>query len=138
MIVGHINQNRDAEKARSIVSDVWSEMSLLIKKRNKERLNELFKAVSSNKFLSDYNEIWNAIKQGRGKTLFVKKGFFKPALLIDGEVFAVDRHLKDQKGIIDDILDEMIEQNLKYGGDAVFVEGDEIKKFGNVVLITRY
>lgn len=138
MIIGHLNQNRDAEKARSIVSDVWNEMSLLIKKRNKERLNELFKAVSNNKFLTDYTEMWKAIKQGRGKTLFVKKGFFKPALLVNDEVTLVDHHLKDQKGIIDDIIDEMIELNLQSGGDTVFIEGDEIKKFGNVALITRY
>jgi hypothetical protein len=138
MIIGHINQNRDADKAHSIVSEVWSEMSLLIKKRNKERLDELFKAVSSNKFLSDYNEMWTAINHGRGKTLFVKKGFFQPALLVNDEIILVDNHLKEQKGIIDDIIDEMIELNLQYGGDTVFIEGDGIKEFGNVALITRY
>jgi len=138
LITGHINQNRDAEKAGSIVNEVWRAMIGLIKKRNHERLTELNKAVSTNKYMTDYNEIWNAIIHGRGKTLFVKKGFFKPALLINNEVIPVDEHKKDQKGIIDDIIDEMIDQNLKYGGDTVFIEGDEIKKFGNVVLITRY
>lgn len=138
LVIGHINKNRDAGKAAAIVTEAWGEMTLLIRKRNLERLTELYKSVSDNKFLTDYNEIWNAIKHGRGKTLFVKKGFYKPALLLDDQVIPVEEHRKDQKGIIDDIIDEMIDQNLNYGGDTVFIEGDEIKRFGNVVLTTRY
>jgi hypothetical protein len=41
-------------------------------------------------------------------------------------------------GAVDDIIDEMIEINLANGGDVVFTEGNELERFGHVVLLTRY
>ena len=88
--------------------------------------------------MSDFNGIWTAIQEGRGKTLFVKQGFYQPALLVGGEILLVEKLERDQKGVIDDIIDEMIEQNLSFGGDIVFLEGNELDEFQNVALITRY
>jgi hypothetical protein len=39
---------------------------------------------------------------------------------------------------LDDIIDEMIEKNLEFGGDAVFVYGDELAPYDGLVLVTRY
>ena len=88
--------------------------------------------------MSDFFGFWSAILVGRGKTLFVKQGFYQPALLVGGEILLVEKLERDQKGVIDDIIDEMIEQNLSFGGDIVFLEGNELDEFQNVALITRY
>ncbi len=138
MIIGHMNMNRDDEKSHHIVSDAWNIVTTLNKTKNENRVIELKKAVSEGKFFSDINDIWNAIQQGRGKTLFVKRGFFQPALFVDNEIMLVDKFEKDQKGVVDDIIDEMIEQAMAFGGDVVFVEGDELDKFQNVALLLRY
>jgi len=138
LIIGHINMNRDDEKSHHIVPEAWTVMKTLIKMKNEARMTELAKAVSEVKFVSDYSEIWNAIQHGRGKTLFVKRGFFQPALLENNNVILVEKHEGDQKGIVDDIIDDMIEQTMAFGGDVVFVEGNELDSFGNLALITRY
>jgi len=138
LIIGHVNMNRDEEKAHHIIPEAWNVVQTLIKMKNEARITELRKAVSAGLFASDYNDIWNAIIQGRGKTLFVKRGFYQPALLVENEIVPVDNFEKDQKGVVDDIIDEMIEQTMAYGGDVVFVEGDELSKFGSVALMTRY
>jgi hypothetical protein len=39
---------------------------------------------------------------------------------------------------VDDLVDEMIEKNLDFGGDAVFVHGDELAPYNGLVLVTRY
>ena len=138
LIIGYINRNRDDETAHDIVKDAWEEVLELAKKKNQARIDELHQAVGQNKFVSDYSEIWNAIQQGRGKTLFVKRRYYQPALIEGNKILLVDEIDKDQKGIVDDIIDEMIEQNLAFGGDTVFVEGNEIESFQNIALVTRY
>ncbi len=125
IILGHIAGNRDLDKAIHIVPDAWEFVQEEVRKKNDIRIAELKKAVSANRFESDSNEIWKAIKEGRGNTLFVKKGFYLPVELEDGRKS-------------DDIIDEMIEQNLAFGGDVVFLEGDELEKFQNLALTTRY
>lgn len=138
LIIGHINKNRDDEKAHHIIPDAWNVVLELIKTRNAARISELRQAVVTGKFVSDYNDIYKAITEGRGKTLFVKKGFYQPALLVSGEIRLVDEKDKNHKGVVDDIIDELIELNLSYGGDTVFLQGDELDKFDNIALITRY
>jgi hypothetical protein len=32
----------------------------------------------------------------------------------------------------------MIEKTIEYGGEVIFIKGDELEKFGNLVLVTRY
>ena len=80
LIIGQINRNRDDEKAHHIVHDAWKVISETIKEKNADRIAELKKSITfSGKFLSDFNEIWTAIREGRGKTLFIKHGFYPPA-----------------------------------------------------------
>jgi len=138
IIIGHINKNRDDEKAHHIIPEAWEVAKAINKERIAARISELHKAVGAGKFLSDLSEIWNAIQHGRGQTLFIKKGYFQPAILKDDMVIPVEKFEKDQKGVIDDIIDEMIEFNLAFGGDNVFLEGDQLDKFKGLALVTRY
>ncbi|WP_257668531.1 AOC03_06830 family ribosome hibernation factor [Parapedobacter tibetensis] len=138
LIIGHINRNRDDEKAHHIIPDAWAVVQELIKKHTAARIAELHQAVNNGKFVSDYREIWDAVLQGRGKTLFVKRGFYQPALLADNEIVLVDQVDKNQKGVVDDIIDEIIENHVQFGGDVVFMEGNELDEFQNLALVTRY
>ena len=137
-IIGHLNKNRDDEKAHHIVAEAWNIVNDTIKQKNSERIAELKKAVGAGSFASDFTDIWQAIKSGRGKTLFIKKGYFQPAKIVKEKVLLADEQNSKEKDVIDDIIDEMIEMNLTYGGDTVFVEGDELKDFGGLALTLRY
>lgn len=138
IIIGHINKNRDDEKAHHIIPEAWEVVKAITKERIAARISELHKAVGAGKVVSDLSEIWNAIQHGRGQTLFIKKGYFQPAYLKDNLVVPVEKFEKDQKDVIDDIVDEMIEFNLAFGGDNVFIEGNDLDKFNNLALVTRY
>ncbi len=39
---------------------------------------------------------------------------------------------------VQDIIDDMIEKNIAFGGDAVFVYGNELERYDGLVLATRY
>ena len=138
LIAGHINRNRDDEAPHHIITDAWKVMQKLIKEKQGARIEELEKAVSQGKFLSDMTEMWKALNEGRGQTLFVKRGYFQPAIIDNNSIKLVNEIEVGQKSIVDDIVDEMIEVNLSYGGDTVFLKGDELKDFQNLALIVRY
>ena len=137
-ILGHLNKNRMHEKDHAIVSEAWPVMEEVRLQNNATRLEELRIALGSGMFLSDFGDIWKAILEGRGKTLFVQEGLFQPARLNGNEIEIVPMEDSDKKGVIDDIIDEMIENNMRFGGDIVFLAEDDLKDFQGLALVTRY
>lgn len=140
MYAANLIKNRGAEDAKPhhVVDEAWPEIQQYNRNKNASRISELEIAVGSGKFMSDYNDIWRAILEGRGQTLFIKKGHFQPGLISGDEIMLVDNLGSEQKGVCDDIIDEMIEHNLSFGGDTVFLDGSELDKFQNLALTTRY
>jgi hypothetical protein len=137
VIVAQLSGNRNNEKNHHIVEVAWPVMRDWSKEKNRQRLNELSAAINSRNFITDINEIWAAIQQGRGRTLFIKQGYFQPARLENNTIQLVSPDFAEEANV-DDIIDEMIEQNLRFGGDAVFISGDELQKYQGLVLVTRY
>lgn len=129
--------NRINDKAHHIVEAAWPVMQKWTVKKNNQRLAELKKAINSRNVLIDFNEIWQAINNGKGKTLFVKQGYFQPVRIENNHielVFPGDSTIAN----VDDVIDEMIEKNLHLEGDVVFVNGSELEKFNGLVLVTRH
>jgi hypothetical protein len=138
IILTHLPSNRDNDAAKNIVKDAWPLVKEIVNQRHQDRIVELKEAVNKHLFVSDYNEILRAIQEGRGKTLFVKKGFFQPALIENDEIVLVPLEDAKKAGVIDDVIDEIIEHNLFFGGDTVFIEDDSLRDFDNLALVTRY
>ena len=137
MIAGKVYGNRMPAKVHQLVEAAWPVMKEVQSEKTAERLSELRDAVSSNTFMTDYNEMWQAINGGRGKTLFVKQGLFQPAILEDNKIQLVSNGDSD-KANVDDIIDELIEKNLEFNGDTVFIKGDGLDEFQGLALVTRY
>ena len=139
LLIGHINRLPDGESAAKIVATAWPEVQERIQEKNAARIEELKIAESQNLFLTGYKEIWTAINEGRGKTLFVKKGHYQPAIIEeDNTLTLVEEDQTTTKGVVDDIIDEMIELNMSMGGDVVFVKNDDLEDYQNISLVTRY
>lgn len=138
MIAGNALIKSTENKAHTIVAEAWPIVVKMLQEYNKNRIKNMEKAMGSGKLLSDYNEVWNALISGRGRVLFVKKGFHQPAALTDGKIALIEKVVKDAKGVVEDIIDEMIEQCLAHGGEVVYVEGNELDCYNGIALITRY
>src|SRR5690554_6796711 len=134
----YLNKNRLDEKGHHIIKEAWEILRQYTLNKNNARKQELQKAVSQNKFLSDSNEIWQAIKQGRVQTIFIEQGKFQPASWDNDHIEYVSNDRRDKKGIVDDIYDELIEANMNYGGDVVFLPKGELPEFNGFGAITRY
>ncbi|MBX2942403.1 MAG: hypothetical protein KF860_08655 [Cyclobacteriaceae bacterium] len=133
-----LNKNRIEKKNHAIVSEAWKIVQEHIIKKNNARKVELKKAVSANQFLSDTNEIWKAIAQGKIQTLFIEQGLFQPAVMKDGVITYVSDSERNNKEVIEDIYDEMIDRNMGFGGDVVFLPKGELKKFNGFGAITQH
>lgn len=138
LVIGHLNKNRLDEKAHHIIPEAWPIVHEANIERNNQRIAELKTAVGTGKFLSDFNHIWQAIHGGRGQTLFVQRGYFQPAILNDGVIELVPLEQANQPNVVDDIIDEMIEANMLFGGDVVFLPEELLKDFQGLALVTRY
>lgn len=134
----YLNKNRLDEKAHHIITEAWKIVKEYTIEKNNARRSELQKAVSQNKFLSDTNEIWQAIKQGRIQTIFIEQGNFQPAVWENEQIQYVSDNLRDRKEVVDDIYDELIELNMNYGGDVVFLPKGKLSDFNGFGAITRY
>ena len=138
IFIGNANKNVDHKKPHHIVEMVWSDVQAIVKERIEKRKQELKTAVGTGKFKSDITDIWFSILNGKGQTLFVEKGFYQPAKW-DGEKLEVlELSQAAVPGVVDDIIDEMIESNLRYGGDTVFLNKEELENFQGLALVTRY
>jgi hypothetical protein len=104
------------------------------KEKSKKRLTNLMTNAGAEDFETDFTAIWNAIIEGRGRTLYVKEGFIQPAKLENNAVTPV----LAENANVDDIIGEMIEKNEELGGETVFVSGDELIKYNNLVLLKRF
>lgn len=130
--------NKDAKPAQ-VIKEVWPAIMEQTKGRNLARKQELEKAIGSGKVLADYSEVWKALEEGKGQTLFVQQGLFQAAKVdADGNVSLIEKADISSKEEIDDIIDEMIEKNSLTGGDVVFLPKEELKDFQGIALVTRY
>lgn len=137
-IMGHVKLQKFDESASNLVKTVWKDVLPLALAKNNARISELESALSSGKYLSDINEIWKAVQEGRGKTIFVEEGYIQAVRQEDDLLTPIAYEDISHKNDIDDIIDEIIEHNLKFGGDIVFLEPGSLEKFNKLALVTRY
>jgi hypothetical protein len=136
VIIGTIGLDGENEKAHDIAKAAWPLMRETLEKRQKDALSVLEKAVSDNKFESDLNLIWKAVHEGRGDTLYAEQGYFQAAIISDAGLQLTD----DVKapGVNDDIVDEIAELTLQYGGKVVFLPDGALEKYGKIAIVTRF
>lgn len=136
----HVNKNRgnESDKPHHIVNDVWPAMYGYLKEKNARRIEELNQAVSTGKFLSDVNDIYKAIMEGRGQTIFVHNEYFQPGMIKENRIHLLDEVNRNDIDVTDDIIDKLIEKNHTFGGDVVFIENDDLKDFHGIALSTRF
>ena len=137
MVIGTLIKNLDHQTPYQVVKEVWPVAQEGIRERRKEALDRLGAAVGQNKFSTDLNDIWKMVNQGRGDRLLVENDYFQPAKLTDDDrLKLVDD--QTEPGVIDDIVDEIIERHLSKGGTITFMDNGQLKDHQGIALVLRY
>jgi len=137
-IIGHVLLKNFDEKASNLVKSVWPNVEELTLAKNRSRIAELKQAINTGRYLGDLNDIWEAVQKGRGRTIFVEEGYFQPVKNENGILTPISSEEIKDKNDINDVVDDMIEFNLQFGGDAVFLEKGSLENFNKIALVTRY
>lgn len=143
LILGFVTRNGEDEPQPQTVSNAWKEASEILRADSLRRLDELDEARGKGLLVWDYSEVWNALEQGRGRTLFVRKGLHLPAILAtnpDGSksVLPGGNGANDSAQSSSDAVDDMVNMTLDGGGEVVFIDGDGLDPLGGMALILRY
>ncbi|MBK7409875.1 MAG: hypothetical protein IPJ40_18605 [Saprospirales bacterium] len=135
-IIGHLPGNWDEETLVNLARESWKLVQYYIDKEGEKAMEHIGQAISQNRLITSLGDIWAAIQKGKGETLYVEKGYFQPAILENGLVITVDH--ADQPDVVPDLVDEMIEALLSFGGNVSFLEDGALDEFGRIALKVRY
>lgn len=134
--IGHITGSPDEVKAHDLAVKAFAEVERIIAARKAEAMDQIGKAQGAGKLMDDLGDIFRAVAEGRGDTLFVEDGHFQPAR-ITGNTLELKNDPKEP-GVMDDVIDEIAENALKFGGHVVFLSEGSLAKHGKVCLSVRY
>ncbi len=135
-IMATIDQNVVNGDSQKLVEQAWGKVSEVMSKRKEKALDELGTANGRNLLVSGLGEIWELVQQGRGELLVVEEGYFQPVEIKEDKIEMVS----DAKapGIVDDIVDEIVEEQLRYKGRVVFLPDGSLEDYERIALTLRY
>ncbi len=121
-----------AEQAVDALGDVKAYL-------HQQHLDELGEAVGANSYASGIQQVWRGAFKANGRKLFVENSYKQAGIVVGGidgyELEFVDDHTAP--GVIDDLVDEAIEEVLKYGGEVAFMPDGSLEKHNRIALILR-
>ena len=130
--VDYNNQSND-----QIAAEAWEIMKKKQFRREKEAIDEMKEASGHGKAITDLNEIYKAVEEGRGDLLIAYSDYSQAVKMTGESTFdLVDD--ASQPGVIDDIANEIAWKVISKKGRVVFTDQVEIKDLGDIVLKVRY
>lgn len=127
------------DKAANLALIAWPLVLKQLQEKNSQRINEVHKALNHGLLVTDTGEIWRAVNEGRGQTLFVQQAYFQPARVNNNLVEVVDgQGAMEMEDGTEDIVEKIIETNFRNGGDVVFLPEEDLRAFQGMALVTRF
>ena len=115
---------------------------LPVKKKLDEARQKIFErldnAIRLKKFVSGIDEVWQTAQQGKGDTLVVEEDYHVSAKVDSNTQYLILTDTKDQAGVMEDAVDEVIEKVIAKGGKVVFVNNGSLEKYSRIAMILRY
>jgi hypothetical protein len=134
--IGSITGSPDELKGHELAAKAFEEVERVMAERRAKALELIASAQSAGRLSDDIGDIHRAVKEGRGDTLYIEEGYFQPAR-IDGDVIALKEDPAEE-GVIDDVIDELAENTMRFGGHVVFLPPGSLEEYRRVCLVLRY
>ncbi len=138
-IVGEVTNAPDLQAdAGELVTNAQDAVAAYRNEREQQALEHLGQARGANSLVTDLSLLYRAASEGNAQRLFVRRGHHQPGIM-DATAFTIEtRDDADEDGVIDDIVDELIELVQANGGDVAFLSADALGEEAPLGLQTRY
>jgi len=120
-----------------IAAQAWSLVAAWQSERELNLIEEMQTAVSAGKVLTDLQEIYRAVKEGRGDLLIVHQAYAQPVRITDDSSFELVQDVTEP-GVTDDITGALAWEVLSRKGRVLFTAKNEIQSLGSLALKVRY
>lgn len=135
--LGYVPVNYNDVTPKTIAAAAWKIVEVLQTQTRIDAVSEMQEAVGQGNVITDFSEIYKAVKEGRGD-LLITHDDFKPSVKKTGEYSIEIVDGANQPDEQEDIISEMAWEVLSKKGRAIFTHQDAIKSFGDIVLKVRY
>ncbi|CAD5900131.1 hypothetical protein [Carnobacterium maltaromaticum] len=140
LIIGSINGNFTFDKGESTV-EIGAKAYEVVEAYLSSQLHELVEGLtyfeSRGRLEKDLKTIYQLAISGRGQKLVVDEEYYQEGTINDGEI-QIDKVNSTSEEFTEDVVNEIIYQIMKYGGEVVFVTKEQLKPYQNSVLQMRY
>jgi len=133
--IGNMAGSYDETSAAEVVKAAWTLAYEDQKKRQMADLDLLSRA-SATMHSTSVLDIWRQVREGRGMTLLVERDLRMAAKVNGDNIELVD----DPKapGVVDDIVDDIIEEQIRKGGDVRILPNGLLAEYKGIALLLRY
>ncbi len=122
-VVARLQGSYDHLSEPEVAKAVWPLVREWIDARKQVEVGRFEKAVSSGRYASGIVQCWRAAKEGRVGRLLVEESYAVPATVgADNPAEITLASDPTAPGVVDDIVDELIETVIGMGGEVLFVE----------------
>lgn len=137
-IIGDVTSAADlGGKPEAIIAAVQPAVDAIRTAREDEALQHVARARSAGQLHTDLSTIYRLARSGNAARLFVQRGFIQPGV-VDPEAFTIQTRDAAGEGVMDDVVDELVETVLDNGGDVHFVAAGKLDGDDRVLLESRY
>lgn len=133
--IGHMTVNYNNSQISDIAESGWQVVEKVIFDRKADAIEEVRKAISDAKVLTDLKEIYRAAENGQAELLIVSEDYSQAVEFIDEATVEL---LDDDSDMGNDVINTLAWKVLSQKGRVLFVKKEQIAEFGNIVLKTRY
>ena len=133
--IGHLPGSYDEIAPAEVVKAAWTLAYEDQKKRHMADLEILQKAPAILHSTSVI-DIWRQVREGQGMTLLVERDLRQAAKVNGDSIELVD----DPKapGVVDDIVDDIIEEQIRKGGEVRILPNGLLAEYKGIALLLRY
>lgn len=134
IILTSIEGSYDDTPAHALAEKAWPAVKQALSDRRKQAIDQL-EAVGTGMLSTDLSEIWKMIREGRGGHLYVEKDFYHSGVIVGDNLMT---SLDGKEDLQNDVIDEIIEATIQFGGQVHFMDNGSMEKYGRAALVLRY
>ena len=138
MILGTVRGARDTVGLDELGRQVWPIIAEKLDRDTAAAIDELERVGGSHRYASGFREVWLLANEGRGDLLLVEEGFEQPSRVDAATGNAEVADDRDAPGVVDDLIDEIIEVVLAKGGRCAMVPDGSLAAHDRIAMKLRF